>query len=91
MLIEWDPEKAKSNLKKHRVSFDEVATILFDPLSATFDDPDHSVMEERYITIAYSSQNNLLVVAYVEKERSIRIISARHATTLERKRHEEYK
>jgi uncharacterized DUF497 family protein len=89
MLIEWDPEKAKRNLKKHRVSFGEAATVLFDPLSATFDDPDHSVAEERYITIGYSSQNNLLVVAYVEREKTIRIISARHATTLERKRHEE--
>jgi uncharacterized DUF497 family protein len=91
MLIEWDPEKARKNLKKHGVSFNEAATVLFDPLSATFEDPDHSVGEERYITIGYTSQNNLLVVAYVERGKTIRIISARQATTLERKRHEEEK
>jgi uncharacterized protein len=91
MLFEWDPEKASSNLKKHNVSFDEAATVFFDPLSATFDDPDHSIIEERYIMIGYSSQNSLLVVAFVEREKTIRIISARHATVFERKKHEENK
>ena len=42
MRFEWDPEKARRNLKKHGVSFDEAVTAFYDPLSATFDDPDHS-------------------------------------------------
>ncbi len=88
MLFEWDPEKVRRNLKKHGVSFDEAATVFFDPLSATFDDPDHSMDEERHITIGYSTKNNLLVVAYAERGKMIRIISARQATTHERKKHE---
>jgi len=47
MHFEWDPEKAKRNLKKHAVSFDEAVTVFYDPLSATFDDPDHSLIEQR--------------------------------------------
>ena len=51
MEFEWDREKAKRNLRKHKVSFDEAMTIFYEPLSATFDDPDHSTDEERLITI----------------------------------------
>jgi uncharacterized DUF497 family protein len=88
MQFEWDREKAKKNLKKHRVSFDEAMTVFYDPLSATFNDPDHSIDEERFITIGYSSRDRLLVVAHTEREKTIRIISARTATAHERKRHE---
>jgi len=52
--FEWDPEKAKRNYKKHRVSFEEAVTVFYDPLSATFADPDHSVGERRFITIGFS-------------------------------------
>jgi uncharacterized protein len=89
MLIEWDPGKAGRNLKKHKISFDEAVTVFFDPLSASFSDPDHSKAEERYIVIGFSSQNNLLVVSYVERGSTLRIISARNATMRERERHEE--
>ena len=88
MQFEWDREKAKKNFRKHKVSFDEAMTVFYDPLSATFDDPDHSVGEQRYITIGYSSRSRLLVVSYAEREKTIRIISARSATAHERKRHE---
>ena len=88
MRFEWDPEKAKQNLEKHGVSFEEALTVFFDPLSATFDDPDHSVGEYRNITIGLSSHGRLLVVAHTEKKESLRIISARPVTTHERKRHE---
>jgi hypothetical protein len=88
MQFEWDREKAKKNLRKHKVSFDEAMTVFYDPLSATFDDPDHSVGEQRYITIGYSSHSRLLVVSYAEREKTIRIISARSAAAHERKRHE---
>ena len=88
MQFEWDPKKAKQNLTKHGVSFDEAVTAFYDPLSATFDDPDHSENEQRYITIGFSSQGRLLVVAYSERGGNIRIISARRATAHERKKHE---
>ena len=88
MQFEWDPQKAKLNLSKHGVSFDEAVTTFYDPLSATFDDPDHSVGEHRYITIGYSSRGRLLVVAHAEKGEILRIISARLATMHERKKHE---
>jgi uncharacterized DUF497 family protein len=80
MLFEWDNEKAKLNLKKHGISFDEAATVFYDPLSATFDDPDHSKGEYRLITIGVSSQSRLLVVGHTERGGSIRIINARPAT-----------
>lgn len=88
MQFEWDREKAKKNLRKHRVSFDEAMTVFYDPLSATFDDPDHSIDEERFITIGYSSHSRLLVVSHTGRGKTIRIISARRATAHERKRHE---
>ena len=62
MRFEWDPIKAQRNFKKHRVSFDEATTAFFDPLSATFDDPDHSTKERRLVTVGYSNNNRLLVV-----------------------------
>ena len=89
MRFEWDPEKARRNLKKHGVSFDEAVTAFHDPLSATFDDPDHSDDEKRYITVGFSSQNHLLVIGHTERAQVVRIINARRATAHERKRHEE--
>ncbi|MFH1991775.1 MAG: BrnT family toxin [Pseudomonadota bacterium] len=88
MRFEWDPKKSKRNLEKHGVSFEEAVTVFYDPLSATFDDPDHSVGEYRDITIGLSSRDRLLVIAHAERGESIRIISARPATAHERKRHE---
>ena len=88
MRFEWDPEKAKRNLKKHGVAFEEAVMVFYDPLSATFEDPDHSVGEYRFITIGLSSRDRLLVIAHAERGESIRIISARPATAHERKRHE---
>ena len=88
MRFEWDPKKAKRNVRKHAVSFDEAVTVFYDPLSASFDDPDHSVGEPRYITIGFSSRDRLLVVGYTEKGEVLRIINARPATAHERKRHE---
>jgi len=70
------------------VSFEEAVTVFYDPLSATFDDPDHSVGEYRYITIGLSSRDRLLFIAHAERGESMRIISARPATAHERKRHE---
>ncbi len=49
MIFEWNPEKAKINLSKHNVSFEEASTVFGDPLSDTFDDPEHSAEENRFI------------------------------------------
>ena len=57
MRFEWDSDKAEENRKKHRVSFDEAVTVFYDPLSATFDDPDHSEEERRLVTIGYSASD----------------------------------
>jgi len=86
--FEWDANKAASNLIKHRVSFDEAVTVFYDPLSATFGDPDHSQDEDRLVTIGYSGQGRLLVVCHAERGGAVRVISARRATPRERKRHE---
>lgn len=91
MQFEWDREKARGNLRKHGVSFDEAVTVFYDPLSAAFDDPDHTVAERRSITVGYSSRGRLLVVSHTERGNAVRIISARRATARERKRHETQK
>lgn len=85
MQFEWNREKAEKNVKKHKVSFEEAMTAFYDPL---FKDDEHSIDEDRFITIGYSSKNRLLVAAHTEKGNTIRIISARPATKHERKRHE---
>lgn len=89
MKIEWDPRKAKSNLKKHGVSFEEAATALSDPMAATGADPDHFIIEERYVTFGISQNGRLLVVSHTEKDEIIRIISARKASKGEREIYEE--
>jgi uncharacterized DUF497 family protein len=87
--FEWDRRKASANVEKHGVTFDEAVTVFRDPLSATFDDPNHSLNERRLITIGYSGQGRLLVVCHTERRNAVRVISARRATPHERKRHEE--
>ncbi len=89
MKFEWDPKKARSNLRKHKVSFEEAATALRDPMSATGLDPDHSVSEERFVTFGVSERGRLSVVAHTEKDDTIRIISAREASKGERRIYEE--
>ena len=88
MAILWDPEKARSNFAKHGVTFDEAETIFYDPLSKMFDDPDHSVGEQRFVMVGYSSSGRLVVVSHTEHGGDIRIINARLADARERKRHE---
>jgi hypothetical protein len=87
--FEWDEEKAKTNFKKHRVSFDEATTVFLDPFSITIPDPDHSVDEQHYIDIGSSDKGRVLVVVYIERRSNIRIISCRKATPSERKLYEE--
>ena len=88
MEFEWDPVKADANLSKHGVSFDEAATVLADSLSMTVSDPDHSLKEDRFITVGLSFGGRLLIVAHTERGTTIRLISARELTTAERKAYE---
>lgn len=87
--FEWDREKAEANLRKHRVSFEEAASVLGDPLSLTIDDPDRSGNEQRLLTLGYSTRARLLVVVHLERGDTMRIISARRATRHERRTYEE--
>jgi len=87
--FEWDPRKAAQNRRKHRVSFHEAATVFGDPLAMTYDDPDHSVVEHRFITVGVSDAGRLLIVAHADKADNIRIISARKMTLRERNHYEE--
>jgi uncharacterized DUF497 family protein len=91
LAFEWDSNKARSNLAKHGVSFDEATTAFGDPLSITISDPLHSQFEERFVLIGYSLRNRLLVVVHAERGGCIRIISARTATGRERLGYEENK
>jgi uncharacterized protein len=88
MKIEWDSKKAKSNLKKHGVSFEEAATALSDPMAATGIDPDHSITEDRYVTFGVSEKGKLIVVSHTEGNEIVRIISARKASKGERELYE---
>lgn len=87
--FEWDDEKARQNFSKHEVDFDEASSIFDDPLFITFLDEEHSVEEERYLTIGLSKRGRLLLAAHTERNDLIRIISARKATKNEEKFYEE--
>jgi len=87
--FEWDPAKARQNRRKHRVSFQEAATVFGDPLTVTYPDPDHSVSEQRFITVGMSGAGRVLMVAHLDRNENIRIISARKTTRRERKHYEE--
>ncbi len=89
MEFEWNPDKAKLNLEKHGVSFQEATTVFNDPLSVTFPDPDHSIGENRYLIIGLSQFGQILVVSHTDRGEKVRIISARKATRQERRFYEE--
>ena len=89
MIFEWDSRKAAQNSRKHGVSFPEAATVFFDPQAITFDDPDHSDDEDRFITIGHSSSDRLLFIAHGDRGDRVRIISARKATKRETHEYEE--
>jgi len=87
MRIIWDENKNRENIRKHHVSFEEAQTVFYDPNGKLIDDPDHSDKEDRYIILGLSKILHLLVVChcYREDDETIRIISARKATTKETK------
>jgi uncharacterized DUF497 family protein len=89
LLFEWDPKKARLNIRTHGISFDEASTAFRDPLSRTIADPLHSKGEERLVLIGHSVSGRLLVVVHTERGDRIRIISARLASGKERLSYEE--
>jgi uncharacterized DUF497 family protein len=86
--FEWDARKAAANLRKHKVSFIEAATVFGDFLSTTAPDPAHSAGEQPYITVGLSHLGRLLMVAHAERDDRIRIISARTLTAKEKRAYE---
>jgi hypothetical protein len=89
MHFEWDPEKARANVAKHGVSFEEATACFRDPLSVTILDPDHSEGENRFVLTGQSSTGQLLVVVHTDRGEAIRLISARRATRRERQAYEQ--
>ena len=87
--FEWDADKAERNFKSHDVHFEEAKTVLNDPLAITIYDQHHSDDEERYIDLGLSQQGNLLVVVYTERSSIARLITARKATSHERRQYEQ--
>ena len=85
MRFEWDPSKAASNAKKHKVTFEVAKTVFYDDFALQFFDEEHSFDEERFLMLGMSSDARLLLVCHCEKEDGdvIRIISARKATESE--------
>ena len=86
MDYQWDENKAKANLKKHRVDFADAVSVFSDDTAITVEDdyPD----EQRYVTIGLDALQRLLVVIYTWRGESIRLISARKATRQEYKQYE---
>ena len=84
--FEWDPDKAKRNLKEHGVSFDDATTVLRDTLSITISDPDYSDSESRFIDIGMSHHMELLVVFVhrTERQNSNHQRASRHAGRTEK-------
>ncbi len=89
MEFEADPVKAAQNFKKHKVSFEEAASIFGDSMELTFPDPDHSIGEMRWLSFGMSSRGRVLAVIYTERRGKMRLVSARLATKHERKTYEE--
>lgn len=87
--IVWDENKNRINRTKHRISFDEAATVFFDRLALTADDPEHSWYEFRFVTIGKTRTQRLTVVFFTESDEEIRVISARKPTHAERLKYEE--
>ncbi len=85
--FEWDDQKAKSNLKKHGVSFEEARSVFYDDNAIQFFDSENSESEDRFLMLGLSYNSGILLVCHCEREKGevIRIISARKATAKERK------
>jgi uncharacterized protein len=90
VVFEWDPRKARANLRQHGIGFSEAVSVFTDPLARIFLDEDHSSEEQREIIIGYSVARRLLLVSFTERVKDrVRIISSRRATRGEQGDYEE--
>ena len=89
LKFEWDPEKARTNVVKHGVRFEDAMPVFKDPFEVTTADTTPLIEEQRWNSIGMGNGFRLFVVCYTERGDTIRIVSARHATRQERKRYEE--
>ena len=86
--FEWDPNKERTNRRKHRVTFEEAATVFHDPRALTIYDPDHSTTEDRWITLGISSTGRLLVVCHTFREEGVDSITIRIHSSRKAVKHE---
>ncbi len=84
MAITWDPQKAKANFRKHRIRFSDAETVLFDPMTLTIEDQIIN-QEQRFLSVGSDALGRILVIVYTYHGDTIRLISARKATSKERK------
>lgn len=89
MEFDWDIRKAAVNVRKHGIRFEEAITAFGDPFAVTFQDPDHSFGEHRFLLFGVSQTGLLLVISFVDRGKRTRIISARRAARSERRIYEE--
>jgi uncharacterized DUF497 family protein len=91
-VFEWDENKARNNLKKHGVSFEEAQSVFFDENARIVPDPEHSDDEARFLLLGISANVRILTVChcYRQDEKTVRIISARKATNCEAKQYQEF-
>jgi uncharacterized DUF497 family protein len=89
--FQWRASKAAENRGKHKVTFEEAATVFGDPLGRIVDDPRHSEDEQRFVLLGESDRHRLLVVMFTERGEALHLISARKATRPERREYEEDK
>ncbi len=89
LRFEWYGPKGAANRAKHKVTFDEAASVFRDPLGRIIDDPRHSEGEKRFVLLGQSEKRRLLVVMFTERGEAIHLISARRATRRERREYEE--
>lgn len=87
--FDWDENKNRINLEKHGITFEEASTVFFDDRAILFDDPEHSVDEDRFLLLGMSEAARVCIVChcYRESDTVIRIISARQATRKEEERY----
>ena len=92
IIFEWDDNKNQNNIKKHRIDFEEAKTVFYDNDAILFDDPEHSITEERFLIIGLTKRQQICIVShcYRNNEGVIRVISARKATKKEAQLYYEY-
>ena len=86
MTFQWDPDKARINLRRHRVAFADATSVFEDPRALTRDDP--HPREERFVTLGLDALGRLLVVCWTSRDEEFRIISARRANRAEARQYE---